>query len=113
MSDDSTEQDLADVQAARTRLPALEWQTLLLLVVAYGGWLVVTRAYGRWPLYLVAPLAVVLMTLHSSLQHEILHGHPTRWALNHLHCSGLKDRVYGPESMARLCARAALESVPS
>jgi N-acetylglucosaminyldiphosphoundecaprenol N-acetyl-beta-D-mannosaminyltransferase len=39
-------------------------------------------------------------------------GHPTRWALNHLHCSGLKDRVYGPESMARLCARAALESVP-
>ncbi len=39
-------------------------------------------------------------------------GHPVRWALNHLHGAGLKDRVYGPEMMARLCARAAQESVP-
>jgi fatty acid desaturase len=27
----------------------------------------------------VAPIAVLLITLHSSLQHEIVHGHPTRW----------------------------------
>ncbi len=28
---------------------------------------------------MVAPLTAVLITLHSSLQHEIVHGHPTRW----------------------------------
>jgi N-acetylglucosaminyldiphosphoundecaprenol N-acetyl-beta-D-mannosaminyltransferase len=39
-------------------------------------------------------------------------GHPVRWALNHLHGAGLKDRVYGPELMARLCARAAQDAVP-
>ncbi|HVN99437.1 MAG TPA: fatty acid desaturase [Steroidobacteraceae bacterium] len=61
-------------------MPAVEWQTLLLVLVTYAGWLAVTRAYALWPLWLVAPLAVVLVTLHSSLQHEILHGHPTRWA---------------------------------
>jgi N-acetylglucosaminyldiphosphoundecaprenol N-acetyl-beta-D-mannosaminyltransferase len=33
-------------------------------------------------------------------------GQPVRWALNHFHGLGLKDRVYGPELMARLCAAA-------
>jgi exopolysaccharide biosynthesis WecB/TagA/CpsF family protein len=39
-------------------------------------------------------------------------GHPVRWALNHLHRTKLKDRVYGPELMLRLCAAAARESIP-
>ena len=52
---------------------------MLLLLLTYGGWLAITFAYNRWPLLLVAPLAVLLITLHSSLQHEIVHGHPTRW----------------------------------
>jgi N-acetylglucosaminyldiphosphoundecaprenol N-acetyl-beta-D-mannosaminyltransferase len=39
-------------------------------------------------------------------------GHPVRWALNHLHRTGLRDRVYGPELMLRLCAMAADESIP-
>ncbi len=59
-------------------LPAIEWPTVVLIVFAYGGWLVLTQAYGEWPLWLVAPCTAVLLTLHSSLQHEILHGHPTR-----------------------------------
>lgn len=65
--------------------PAVELPTLLLLLVAYGGWLAVTLQYGRWPLWMVAPLAALCITLHSSLQHEIVHGHPTRWpSLNRL-----------------------------
>lgn len=65
--------------------PAVELPTLLLLLVAYGGWLAVTSRYAHWPLWVVAPLAALLVTLHSSLQHEIVHGHPTRWkALNRL-----------------------------
>ena len=33
-------------------------------------------------------------------------GQPVRWALNLLHRTGLRDRVYGPELMLRLCGRA-------
>lgn len=39
-------------------------------------------------------------------------GQPVRWALNQLHRAGLRERVYGPETMARLCDRAAREGVP-
>ena len=59
--------------------PAVELPTLLLLLATYGGWLAATSRYGHWPLALLAPLTAVLITLHSSLQHEIVHGHPTRW----------------------------------
>jgi exopolysaccharide biosynthesis WecB/TagA/CpsF family protein len=34
-------------------------------------------------------------------------GQPVRWALNLLHQAGLKDRVYGPELMLRVCRMAA------
>lgn len=39
-------------------------------------------------------------------------GQPVRWAMNLLHGAGLRDRVYGPELMLRLCGRAAQESLP-
>jgi len=39
-------------------------------------------------------------------------GQPVRWALNLLHGTGLKQRVYGPELMLRLCQRAAEEGLP-
>jgi N-acetylglucosaminyldiphosphoundecaprenol N-acetyl-beta-D-mannosaminyltransferase len=39
-------------------------------------------------------------------------GQPVRWAMNLLHKTGLKDRVYGPELMIRLCQRAANEQTP-
>jgi fatty acid desaturase len=76
---------LRGTPATSNEQAAVELPTLLLLVAAYGGWLAVTSAYGRWPLWIVAPVTAVLLTLHSSLQHEILHGHPTRWrTLNRL-----------------------------
>jgi exopolysaccharide biosynthesis WecB/TagA/CpsF family protein len=34
-------------------------------------------------------------------------GQPVRWALNVIHGLALRDRVYGPEFMTRLCRRAA------
>lgn len=39
-------------------------------------------------------------------------GQPIRWALNAIHRTGLKDRVYGPTLTLKLCARAAAESLP-
>jgi len=39
-------------------------------------------------------------------------GQPVRWALNALHGARLHDRVYGPNLMLRVCARAAEEGLP-
>lgn len=61
-------------------LARVEIPTLLIALVVYAGWLAVTLMYGRWPLWVVAPVAAVLVTLHGSLQHEVVHGHPTRSA---------------------------------
>jgi len=67
------------------RRKAVEIPTLVLLFADYAAWLLVTAAYGRWPLWVVAPVTAVLITFHGSLQHEIVHGHPTRWTgLNRL-----------------------------
>lgn len=39
-------------------------------------------------------------------------GQPVRWALNLLHGTKLRDRVYGPVLTARVCERAAREGAP-
>ena len=77
----ATEPGAFGVARRAQRCAPIEVPTLLLIVIAYGGWLLITAAYGRWPLWIIAPVAVVLLTLHSSLQHEIIHGHPTRSAM--------------------------------
>jgi fatty acid desaturase len=62
---------------ARRPRPFIEFPTLALLIANYAAWLAVTAAYPRWPLAVVAPLTIALLVLHSSVQHEITHGHPT------------------------------------
>lgn len=61
------------------RRVSVELPTLLLILAVYAGWLAITLAYARWPMWIIVPAAVLLITLHGSLQHEIVHGHPTRW----------------------------------
>jgi exopolysaccharide biosynthesis WecB/TagA/CpsF family protein len=39
-------------------------------------------------------------------------GQPVRWAVNLLHRAGLRERVYGPELMLRLCRGAAQRGIP-
>jgi len=76
----TTDPGTPGASAARDRRRvSVEVPTLLLVLAAYGAWLAITFAYGRWPLAILAPVTAVLITLHSSLQHEIVHGHPTRW----------------------------------
>ncbi len=66
--------------AGRPRAAAVEVPTLLLVFATYAAWLAATSQYGRWPLWVLAPLSTLLITLHGSLQHEMVHGHPTRSA---------------------------------
>lgn len=56
----------------------IEWPTWGLIAVCYGGWLSLTYLSGAIPIWVFIPLAAYLVGLHSSIQHEVLHGHPTR-----------------------------------
>src|SRR5215472_16911631 len=64
---------------APRRVAAIEIPTVLIALLAYRGWCAITLMYGLWPLWVVAPVGAVLVTLQGSLQHESVHGHPTRW----------------------------------
>ncbi len=64
--------------------PAVEWPSILLALVIYSGWLALTWFHAALPLWLLVPLAGWFCAWQSSLQHETIHGHPTKWVwLNH------------------------------
>lgn len=69
--------------ASQTSAPAarrgVEWPTIGLAGGIYGGWLALTFWHAVLPWWMVAPVGAWLVAWHGSLQHEILHGHPTRW----------------------------------
>ena len=77
----SRTQDAAVVSPGEAaRVPAIEWPTVALVVVCVGGWFWLTSLYGEVSAWLLAPATAVLLAWHSSIQHEIVHGHPTRWS---------------------------------
>ncbi len=62
----------------------VDWPTVALAVVIYGLWFAVVWFWRALPWPLVAALGAVATAWHMSLQHEIIHNHPTRWRrLNH------------------------------
>lgn len=63
------------VQGTRT----LEWPTWCLIAVIYGGFAAVTYFHQRVPVWLLPLLGGWFVCWHSQLQHECIHGHPTRW----------------------------------
>jgi fatty acid desaturase len=58
-----------------------EWVTVGLIAGATGLWLCAGLMWHTvfWPVGLIA--LPVLAAFHTSLQHETIHGHPTRWPL--------------------------------
>ena len=65
---------------ARITRRHIEWPTVAVLTACYAGWLAATWFYDAIGPWLLILLSAPLVTLHSSLQHEALHGHPTRSA---------------------------------
>ena len=66
-------------QLSRSWLWRSELPTWLLIVAVYGGWfgtLLGWQITGRLPATL---LLIVFTAWYMSLQHELIHGHPTRW----------------------------------
>lgn len=56
---------------------SVEWPTILLTIAIYGGFLGLTFWWETLPLPVVALAGGWLIAWHGSLQHEVIHGHPT------------------------------------
>ena len=57
-----------------------EWPTVAMLGACYAAWAISCAFYQEFGAILFVLITAPLVTLHSSLQHEALHGHPTRSA---------------------------------
>lgn len=55
----------------------VEWPTLIAILGVTGAWMALTASAGALGLWLTLPALALCLTLHSSLCHEVLHGHPT------------------------------------
>ncbi|PZQ85063.1 MAG: fatty acid desaturase [Ancylobacter novellus] len=55
-----------------------EWPTIALAIVIYGGWLALTWWWEAVPFLGLCVAGGWLVAWQSSLQHEVMHGHPTR-----------------------------------
>jgi fatty acid desaturase len=62
---------------ARSRA-SIETPTLILLALTYAAWAAATVFAGATGPWVAVPVVAVILALHSSLQHEMLHGHPFR-----------------------------------
>lgn len=67
------------MQAASTRLLLpIEWPTLFLLALTYAVLVSLIWFHASLSWWLILPLGAYFGCLQGSLQHEVLHGHPTR-----------------------------------
>lgn len=55
----------------------VEWPTLALLAACYAAWIAGTTVVAAWWLPAGIALAALSAALHSSLSHEVIHGHPS------------------------------------
>ncbi|MGF6933837.1 fatty acid desaturase [Paraburkholderia sp. UCT70] len=74
--DDTQRNDIDRLAACRTW--RTQWPTWTLIVAIYGGWVSVATHARPLGLPLTAALLAVFGAGYMSLQHELLHGHPTR-----------------------------------
>jgi fatty acid desaturase len=65
------------LRTARSR--RVEWPTLVVAVVIAAGFTAVLAWHGRLPLGLVIAALAMIGAWYNSLQHEVVHGHPTPW----------------------------------
>ena len=72
---------LASGSVAKRIERSLEWPTLALCGGLYAAFAALTYWHAALPTLLVAVGGALLVALHGSMQHEIIHGHPTPWRL--------------------------------
>jgi fatty acid desaturase len=57
----------------------VEWPTVAVALAIAGGFAAVLAAHESIPTVVVVALLAVLGAWYNSLQHEVIHGHPTPW----------------------------------
>ena len=62
----------------QTRVSKNEWPTLGLIALVYVVLIGLVVFNASLPWWVILPVGAYAACLHSSLQHEVLHGHPTR-----------------------------------
>ncbi|SCZ26249.1 MULTISPECIES: fatty acid desaturase [unclassified Pseudomonas] len=89
------------VKLGRTLTSRTEWPTWLLLVGFYLAWAFIVfhgQALGQLiSIVLLVPLVVLWM----SIQHELIHGHPTRWPMMNKALGFLPFAVWYPYDIYR------------
>ena len=60
-----------------TPTPRIEWPTIALAAIIYAMWFVVTFFWAHIPFWALTLVGAWTTAWHMSLQHEIIHGHPT------------------------------------
>ena len=78
---DNSEIETAMMLETKRKPYEMEWPTLALLTICYAGWMLATTWMASFWLPPAMLTATLLITLHSSLTHEALHGHPFRSGL--------------------------------
>jgi fatty acid desaturase len=78
-----------------------ELPTWGLALAIYGGWFALTFWASTLPWYLVGVLGGWLVAWHGSLQHEVIHGHPTRSTRVNLALGGLPLGLWLPLGVYR------------
>lgn len=75
--DDAQREEIARLRVGFTG--RTEWPTWLLLIGVYAAWPTLLLCSAQLGVWLTTALLIPLLVLWLSLQHELLHGHPTRW----------------------------------
>lgn len=70
--------DGSETRTIEARTLRIEWPTVMLTLAIYGGFVAVTWFWQSIPMVLLVALGGWVIAWHGSLQHEVLHGHPTR-----------------------------------
>jgi len=70
---------MVSVPQVISKVRSIEWPTIALAATIYGAWAAVIFYHASLPTLLIIIIGAWLIAWQSSLQHEILHGHPTPW----------------------------------
>ncbi len=79
----------------------IEWPTMILAAIIYGGWAGLTWYHDRLPTLLVVLAGAWLIAWQGSLQHETIHGHPTTSAMLNALIGGIPLSLWLPYACYR------------
>jgi fatty acid desaturase len=59
----------------------IEWPTVFVALGIFGSYALLTLNHRQIPAWVLIPVLGIVLTWSGSLQHETIHGHPTKWPL--------------------------------